>query len=406
MSDTTKNDTNFEENKVDNRPSYSRNEFSWENLASVEESRQQQLISEVYSIMNTGDDDRLSFIKKEWEKLSEDGIDPVLEEKFNQAVLRYETRQERLEEAVQAKQSLIEQAEALKKSTDWNKTAAKLQELQQQWKESGFAGHDTDQKLWEKFREINDYFFEKRSEHFNELTTLREKAKLTKEALIEEITTLKDSTDWKNTSVAIRDLMTKWKEAGFAGREHEDNLWEQFNEHRQHFYGKQREYFDSMRETHESAKKQKMDIIERAEVLVKDFNDETQRDSMEALFTEWKTVGHSGRDNEDRLWSQFRAIQDDFYGRIKNRGMLQRKETLENAENEIETLNVRIGVLENLNEKLSAKIEALQTQYESSHSELTQEEITGLQNNLEENKKKIEDYRKQVDNFERQLDAL
>ncbi|WZU02491.1 hypothetical protein MGH68_05915 [Erysipelothrix sp. D19-032] len=52
------------------QPGYSRNDFGWESLASVEESRQNQLISEVYSIMNTGDDEKLEFIKREWDSLS------------------------------------------------------------------------------------------------------------------------------------------------------------------------------------------------------------------------------------------------------------------------------------------------------------------------------------------------
>ncbi len=406
MSETNKNETNFENNVEEKSQTYSRSDFGWESLASVEESRQNQLISEVYSIMNTGDDERLAFIKKEWEMLSEEGIDHALEEKFHQAITRYETRQERLEEAITAKNELINQAGVLKKSTDWNKTAAQLQELQQKWKEAGFAGQDTDQKLWEKFREVNDYFFDKRSEHFNNLSNSRDEAKNVKEALILEIEALKDSTDWKNTSVAIRDLMTKWKEAGFAGREHEDALWGRFNEPRQHFYSKQREYFDSMRSEHEDAKVKKLAIIDRAEVLVKEFNDTTEREAMELLFTEWKNVGHSGRETEERLWTQFRAIQDDFYARIKDRSSKKRKETLENAENEIENLSVRIGVLENLNQKLQSKIDSLETQYASTQAELTKEELTGLQGNLEENSKKIEEYRNQIDEYERQLDSL
>lgn len=405
MSENNKNEMTIED-MGDRKQSYSRNEFGWESLASVEQSRQQQLISEVYSIMNTGDDDRLEFIKKEWAMLSEEGIDPIQEEKFNQAITRYETRQERLEEALTLKNELIQKAESLKKSTDWNKTAAELQQLQQEWKEAGFAGAEVDQQLWEKFRAINDYFFEARSAYFTNQSKLREEAKSVKESLIQKAEALKDSTDWKKTSVEIRDLMTAWKEAGFAGREHEDALWETFNAHRQHFYTKQREYFDSMREAHDAARNSKLEIIERAEALVKDFNEETTRDAMESLFTEWKQVGHSGRDNEDKLWSQFRAIQDDFYGKIKNRGMLQRRQTLEHAENEIETLNLRIGVLESLNEKLSAKIESLETQYEVSHADITKTELEGLKSNREENLKKIEEYQKEVDAYERQLDAL
>lgn len=400
MSDINNNaNVTEQEEKEKTVHNFKRNDFGWESLASVEESRQNQLISEVYSIMNTGDDAKLEFIKKEWNSLSEEGIDPALEERFTQAIHRYETRQERLEEAISAKKNLIQKAESIKNSTDWNITAAELQELQKEWKEAGFAGQELDQELWEKFRAINDYFFDRRSEYYDNLSVAREEAKGVKEALIEKIEKLKDSTDWKKTSVEIRDLMTEWKQAGFAGREHEDNLWERFNEARQYFYQKQREYFDGMRQLHDKARSLKLSIIDRAEKLLKDFNELTTRESMEDLFTEWKEAGHSGRDNEEKLWSQFRAIQDDFYAMIKDRGNRQRQEKLENAQAELDTLQVRMNALNSLNEKLELKISNLQNQYDLYQNETVLEELNGLKENLAENKVKLVEYQEQYDSY-------
>lgn len=387
-------------------PEFSRHDFGWESLASVETSRQNQLISEVYSVMSTGDDERIEFIKREWESLSEEGIDQDLEDKFKTALDQYEHRQERLVSARTIKKELIEQAEQLKKSTDWNKTAAKLQDLQKQWKEAGFAGQDVDQELWEKFRAINDEFFDARSAHFDQMNALRKDAKSAKEALIEEVQKIKDSTEWKETSDAMRDLMTQWKEAGFAGREHEDRLWEEFNGHRQSFYQKQREFFDGLRAEHDAAREKKEAIIQKAQDLVQAFNDTTTREHMESLFDEWKEAGHSGREHEPKLWDTFRGLQDEFYARIKNRDYNRQESRRNEIEEELDLLDVRCDALEQLNEKIKMKIASLEGQALTNDSETLQEEIAGLKNNYEENETKLDEYVREQAKLQNELNRI
>ncbi|CAM4241701.1 DUF349 domain-containing protein [Erysipelothrix aquatica] len=388
------------------QPGYSRNDFGWESLASVEESRQNQLISEVYSIMNTGDDEKLEFIKREWDSLSEEGIDAALETRFTQAIHRYETRQERLEEAQSIKHELIEKADKVKDSTDWNKTSTYLQELQNEWKEAGFAGQDIDQDLWEKFRAINDHFFDKRSKHYDQLTEDRKDTRALKEQLIVEAEALKDSTDWKKTSTDMRNLMTRWKQAGFAGREFEDELWERFNTARQYFYQQQRVFFDEMRETQGEARKAKEAIITRAEALVQSFHDATQRSEMEAMFEEWKQAGHSGREFEEKLWNEFRAIQDDFYDRFKNREQNRREATIADAENQIEDLDARISALESINDKIEAKLSSLEGQLASNDSDAIREEVAALKQTLADNNQKLDEYTQEYNKLDSQLNRF
>lgn len=405
MNEELKEDIIQEDNdEKSSRQEYSRHDFGWESFASVEESRQNQLISEIYSIMNTGDDDKLEFIKKEWQSLSEEGIDEALEERFNQAVHRYETRQERLTEAQTTKKRLIQEAEAVKQSTDWNKTATYLQKLQQDWKEAGFAGQDIDQDLWEKFRAINDVFFDRRSEHYANLADEREDTRKVKEELIERANAIKESEEWKKTSVAMRDLMTEWKQAGFAGREFEDDLWEKFNAARQYFYQKQREFFDAMREEQNKARIGKEEIIVKAEEVVKGFNLETKREEMETLFETWKQLGHSGRDFEEKLWNEFRAIQDDFYSALKTRDASIREDQIVDIESELETLEVRIDTLEGLNDKIEAKLSSLEGQLQTNESEELQEEYESLKVTLDDNRQKIDEYNETYNKLSSQAD--
>ena len=61
------------------------------------------------------------------------------------------------------KNRLIEEAEALKESTDWNATANKLVELQKQWKNIGPTAHKVSEAVWKRFNEACNTFFERKN---------------------------------------------------------------------------------------------------------------------------------------------------------------------------------------------------------------------------------------------------
>ena len=62
------------------------------------------------------------------------------------------------------KTALCEEAEALKESTDWNKTTNKLIELQRQWKEIGPVSRRVSEQIWKRFNGACNAFFEKKNE--------------------------------------------------------------------------------------------------------------------------------------------------------------------------------------------------------------------------------------------------
>jgi len=63
-----------------------------------------------------------------------------------------------------AKQSLIAQAETLLASDDVLTAIESAKQLQQKWREVGFAGNHQENQLWQKFRQVNDQLFDKRQQ--------------------------------------------------------------------------------------------------------------------------------------------------------------------------------------------------------------------------------------------------
>ena len=87
----------------------------------------------------------------------------------------------------ETKQKIVDQAEALKTSTDWKKTTEKLIQLQKKWKSVGSAGQKNEQRLWKTFRAACDEFFNAKSAFYAEKEKEFEGNLTIKQKLIEKI---------------------------------------------------------------------------------------------------------------------------------------------------------------------------------------------------------------------------
>ena len=120
------------------------------------------------------------------------------------------------------KVAICEQAEALKTSTDWKKTAERLIELQKEWKEIGAVPRKKSDALWKRFRAACDEFFAERDKNAKPENDFygNLKAKL---ALVEEIKAYElqgDATD----AEALKAFQARWNEIGFVPFKEKDNV--------------------------------------------------------------------------------------------------------------------------------------------------------------------------------------
>ena len=160
-----------------------------------------------------------------------------------------------------------------------------------------------------------------------------ELARIAKEALIERAKELADSTDWRKTSDAQRALMEEWRAAGYAGKEYQDKLWDEFRSARDAFFSRRDEHYAELREQQGKVVETKRQIIDEAKALVEDIqNWRRTADAMDALMDRWKAAGNAGRDNEHVLWEEFNGIRKDFRNRRKADLAARRAKERQNAE--------------------------------------------------------------------------
>ncbi|MDR7329521.1 DUF349 domain-containing protein [Corynebacterium guangdongense] len=143
----------------------------------------------------------------------------------------------------------------------------------------------------------------------------REEAVAAKEALAAEAEEIaENSTDWKGAGDRIRQILDEWKQIKGIDRKTDDALWKRYSRARDAFNRRRGSHFAELDRTRADAKRKKEDLVARAEALQEstDWN-ETAR-AYRDLMKEWKAAGRAPRGDDDKLWSQFRAAQDRFFG--------------------------------------------------------------------------------------------
>ncbi|MEU4684180.1 DUF349 domain-containing protein [Streptomyces xinghaiensis] len=123
------------------------------------------------------------------------------------------------EEARQAKEKLVAEAEALSGSTDWGPTAARYRELMSAWKAAGRAQREAEEDLWSRFRGAQDVFFQARSEAFSERDAEQRENLTRKEELVTEAEKLLPVTDLKAARAAFRSVNERWEAIGHVPRD-------------------------------------------------------------------------------------------------------------------------------------------------------------------------------------------
>jgi Domain of Unknown Function (DUF349) len=127
--------------------------------------------------------------------------------------------------------------------------------------------------------------------------------------IVEEAERLSKSSSWQKTSVAYRDLLERWRAAGSAGREADDELWQRFAAARDAFYERRNHaYADRARQASEAADK-KRELIAEAETLLDSTSARQITDGLKQLMDRWKAAGRAGSE-EDALWAQFRTARE------------------------------------------------------------------------------------------------
>ncbi|MVA75946.1 DUF349 domain-containing protein [Auraticoccus sp. F435] len=173
---------------------------------------------------------RFRALLEEWKSLPriDRATDEALWHRFSSARTTYTKRRKaqfaeqatRRESARVTKERIIAEAEKLATSTEWGPTSAAFRDLMQQWKAAGPAPREVDDKLWKRFRGLQDQFFGARQAEQEAQDAEFTGNQQAKEALLAEYEPqIVPVEDLERSRAAYRALLERWSEIGKVPRD-------------------------------------------------------------------------------------------------------------------------------------------------------------------------------------------
>lgn len=123
-----------------------------------------------------------------------------------------------------AKEKLVNQAEQLKDSQEWNETSKVLIQLQNDWKGIGPAHQRDDNALWRRFRQACDHFFTARNAQKSGESAEQAENLTKKKALIEKIAAHKPGPDSSSNIEQLKAFGEEWRAIGHVPFKEKDAI--------------------------------------------------------------------------------------------------------------------------------------------------------------------------------------
>jgi tetrahydromethanopterin S-methyltransferase subunit G len=225
-----------------------------------------------------------------------------------------------VDEAVAKRTEIVEKAEqivaGLGDSTNWRNTADEFKKLFETWQEHQRRDARIDKPqadaLWKRFSAARSTFNQSRRKWAQARDAQRDSARSTKEGIIAEAESLRNSTDWAQTSHSFNQLMDQWKAAGRVGRSEDDALWGRFRAAADTFFNARQADRDQMGVEEKDNLVKKEALLVKAEALVPVSTEEEARQARTALGAiqdEWDQAGRVPREDLRRIEERLSNVE-------------------------------------------------------------------------------------------------
>jgi hypothetical protein len=338
--------------------------------------KKEAIIEKVKTMATTPEEANNNFqefkaLQQEWK-----AIKPVPAEKVNELWRSYqlyveqyydllnlnrEAREYDFKKNLEKKTQLCEAAEKLADESDVISAFHQLQDLHQEYRETGPVEKELREQVWQRFKAASTIINKRHQQHFEEIRAEEEDNLVKKTALCEKIEGIvkqerKNSGDWDNHSKEIIALQQEWKTIGFTPQKMNTKIFERFRAACDEFFTKKGEYFKELKDKYAENAKRKQELVAKAQGLKDSTDWKKTSDKLIALQKEWKTIGMVPKRLGDQLWEDFLAACNHFFEARNAVHADERNEERENLAKKNEIIEklkqLAEGAVENLQEEM------------------------------------------------------
>lgn len=271
-----------------------------------------------------GREDDLRFLKKEYIRLSnrdeETYFEKMLTDKFNKA---YESLASKVPElnrsSLDDKKALISKAKELVSRGDNMKSLTRdIEALFNDFKHLPRCSQEQDDELFAEFKKIREEANKKVSEYYNGIRIDLDNKVKAKEDIIAKAKEVLKMENIKNATEEMDKLMDAWKTVGFSGKEHDEELWNEFKEVRNQFQDKRKAHFENMKVVIEERAVKKAELIKKVKYITSEayFTPEEIK-QIKYIEREFRNLGFAGKDKDQELWEEMQAAVRKYFEEMK-----------------------------------------------------------------------------------------
>lgn len=224
---------------------------------------------------------------------------------------------------LEAKILICEQAEKIAsvfpdESSEWNTLSKQMEDLQEKWKTIGFAAKKDNQKIYDRFREACDKFYNSKREYYANFKNVMQDNLKRKEQLCEQAEALMNSEDWKKATDQLINLQKLWKEVGPVARKQSDIVWKRFRAACDYFFERKSAHFGKVDEGYGNNLKAKQDLI--AEIRSYKLSDSKEDNTlaMREFQNRWNEIGFVPFADKEKVQQEFNAAMDAHFADIRS----------------------------------------------------------------------------------------
>lgn len=291
-----------------------------------------------------------------------------VEQFYDLLKLNSEAREYDFKKNLETKTKLCEAAEKLADEEDVISAFHQLQELHQQYRETGPVAKELREQIWTRFKAASTVINKRHQQHFEDLRSKEEENLTLKTALCEKVEEIskqenKTASDWEKRSKEIIDIQNQWKTIGFAPQKMNVKIFERFRAACDDFFGRKSEFFKEMKQAYAANIEKKKALVEKAQALADSTDWKVTSDKLINLQKEWKTIGVVPKKIGDQLWHDFLNACNKFFEarNAANAGARnEERENLKKKRNIIEQIKALVADAANATRE---KVQALTDEY-------------------------------------------
>lgn len=197
---------------------------------------------------------------------------------------------------------------------EWSKASEQLLEIQKVWKSIGFAPKKDNARIYERFRNACDRFFEQKREYYLRLKGEMDENLRLKNEICEQAEALQESTEWKRATDELISLQRRWKEIGPVARRHSDAVWKRFRAACDRFFNRKSEHFAGVDSEHEQNLLKKRALLEEmaaADIAAGGF------EAIKEFQRRWSEIGFVPIKQKESLQAEYKAAVDKLFAVVR-----------------------------------------------------------------------------------------